>query len=179
MSRIGKLPVVLPAGVKVQIDGRRIRTEGPKGKLAQEFPAEVSVKQDGQRLLIARRDDSRRARSMHGLARSLMNNMVVGVSRGFEKKLTIVGVGYRAEVSGRKLVMSLGYAGPVEYPIPEGITVSVEANTKITVAGADKQQVGQVSAEIRNRRPPEHYKGKGIRYDEERVRIKPGKTGVA
>jgi len=179
MSRIGKLPVALATGVKVDVSDGSIRVEGPKGKLHRVCPAEVSVRVDGERIVVERKDDSKRARSMHGLVRSLVSNMVTGVTKGFERKLTIVGVGYRAEVAGKKLVMSLGYAKPVEFPIPDGVQVGVEANTRLTVSGADKQQVGQVSADIRKCRPPEHYKGKGIRYNDERVRLKPGKTGVA
>jgi large subunit ribosomal protein L6 len=179
MSRIGKLPVALVTGVKIDLSNGSIRVEGPKGKLVRTCPAEVSVRVDGERIVVERSDDSKRARSMHGLVRSLVANMVTGVTKGFERKLTIVGVGYRAEVAGKKLVMSLGYAKPVEFPLPDGIQVGVEANTKITVSGPDKELVGQVSADIRRCRPPEHYKGKGIRYDDERVRLKPGKTGVA
>ena len=179
MSRIGRLPVALANGVKVDVASGAIRVEGPKGKLERLCPVEITVRVDGVQVIVERCDDSKRARSMHGLVRSLVANLVTGVSTGFERKLTIVGVGYRAEVSGRKLVMSLGYAKPVEFPIPEGIQVGVEANTKITVSGPDKQLVGQVSADIRKSRPPEHYKGKGIRYIDERVRLKPGKTGVA
>jgi large subunit ribosomal protein L6 len=153
--------------------------EGPKGNLVRTCPPEVRVLVEGERATVVRADDTKRARSMHGLMRSLLANMVTGVTTGFQRKLTIVGVGYRAEVAGKKLVMSLGYAKPVEFAIPEGIQVAVEANTKITVSGPDKEQVGQVSADIRELRPPENYKGKGIRYDDEHVKLKPGKTGVA
>ena len=179
MSRIGRLPVTLVKGVKVEYSSGSLRVEGPKGKLERACPVEVSVRVDGERALVERADDTQRSRAMHGLVRSLLANMVTGVTKGFERKLTIVGVGYRAEVAGKKLVMSLGFAKAVEFAIPEGIQVSVEANTKMTVSGADKERVGQVSADIRKCRPPEHYKGKGIRYDDERVRLKPGKTGVA
>jgi large subunit ribosomal protein L6 len=179
MSRIGRLPVALVKGVKVEVASGSIRIEGPKGKLERVCPAEVTVRVEGEQIIVARTDDTKRARSMHGLVRSLVANMVAGVTKGFERKLTIVGVGYRAEVAGKKLVMSLGYARPVEFPIPDGIQVGVEANTKLTVSGPDKEKVGQVSADIRKCRPPENYKGKGIRYDNERVRLKPGKTGVA
>jgi large subunit ribosomal protein L6 len=179
MSRIGKLPVALAKGVKVEFSGGSVRVEGPKGKLERACPAEVTIRVDGERALVERGDDSKRARSMHGLMRSLVFNMVTGVTKGFERKLTIVGVGYRAEVAGKKLTMSLGYAKPVEFPIPDGVQIGVEANTRITVSGPDKALVGQVSADIRKCRPPEHYKGKGIRYADEHVRLKPGKTGVA
>ena len=179
MSRIGRLPVALVKGVKVEYRDGSLSVEGPKGKLARVCPQEVTVRVDGERALVERSEDTKRARSMHGLVRSLLANMVTGVTKGFERKLTIVGVGYRAEVAGKKLVLSLGYAKPVEFPIPDGIQVAVDANTKITVSGPDKEKVGQVSADIRECRPPEHYKGKGIRYDDERVRLKPGKTGVA
>ena len=179
MSRIGKQPVTLTKGVKVALADGSLRVEGPKGKLERKCPPEVSLKVEGERATVVRADDSKRARSMHGLVRSLLANMVTGVTQGYQRKLQIVGVGYRAEVAGKKLVMSLGYAKPVEFAIPEGIQVSVETNTKITVAGPDKEQVGQVSADIRELRPPENYKGKGIRYEDEHVKLKPGKTGVA
>ena len=179
MSRIGKLPVKIGKGVKVDIRGQIVAVEGSKGKLARTMPPEISAKVDNGQILVARSDDSKRVKSLHGLWRSLINNMVVGVSDGFVRTLTIVGVGYRAEVQGQKLTLSVGHSSPVVYGIPDGATVEVEANTKITVRSADKQQVGQVSAEIRATRPPEHYKGKGIRYEDEYVRIKPGKTGVA
>lgn len=179
MSRIGKLPIALAKGVKVTLADGALRVEGPKGKLERQCPLEISLQMEGERITVVRADDSKRARSMHGLMRSLLANMITGVTAGFQRKLQIVGVGYRAEVAGKKLVMSLGYAKPVEFPIPDGIQVGVETNTKITVSGADKEMVGQVSADIRECRPPENYKGKGIRYDDERVRLKPGKTGVA
>jgi large subunit ribosomal protein L6 len=179
MSRIGRLPVALTKGVKVGVVDGTISVEGPRGKLERKCPQEVTLQVDSERVNVVRSDDTKRARSMHGLVRSLVANMVTGVTKGFERKLQIVGVGYRAEVSGKKLVMTLGYAKPVEFSIPEGIQVGVEANTRITVSGADKERVGQVSADIRECRPPENYKGKGIRYDDERVKLKPGKTGVA
>ena len=179
MSRIGKAPITVPAGVDVKIDGRTISVKGPKGTLEREIPGTITISQDGDTLTCERPNDENRTKAMHGLTRSLVNNMVIGVTRGFERKLTIVGVGYRAEVNGKLLVLNLGYAEPVEYPIPEAIGIEVEASTRLTVSGASKQQVGQVSAEIRSLRPPEPYKGKGIRYENEIVHIKPGKTGVA
>ncbi len=178
MSRIGEAPVVVAGGVEIKIGKTDVTVKGPKGSLTESVPAEVRLVHEADEIRVERRDDSKRARSMHGLMRSLVANMVTGVSRGFERKLTIVGVGYRAEVSGKTLTLNLGYSDPVEYAIPEGIEVEVEGNTRLTVSGPSRQKVGQVSAEIRSSRPPEPYKGKGVRYADEIVHIKPGKTGV-
>ncbi len=176
MSRIGKLPVPIPSGVTVDI-GDTIHVKGPKGSLTQKVVDRVSVKVDGDQVIVSRVDDSRPSRANHGLMRALINNMVVGVSQGFEKKLKVIGVGYRAEVKGKTLVMNLGYSHPIEYPIPDGIQIDVDSKQNIvSVKGADKQQVGQVAAELRAYRKPDHYKGKGVRYIDEQVRIKAGKS---
>lgn len=175
MSRIGKLPVKVPAGVSVEIAGRTLTVKGQKGTLAATLAPEVAVAQSDGKISISPRGESKRARQMWGLARSLVNNMVRGVSQGFSVALEIVGVGYRAQVSGKKLVLDLGYSHAIDYPIPEGITVKCEKPTQIVVSGADRQKVGQVAAEIRRLRPPEPYKGKGVKYENEYVRRKEGK----
>ncbi len=176
MSRIGVIPIVIPSGVKADIKGDKVNIEGPKGKLNMSLPPFVSAKVDGDSIVVSREDDSNKAKAMHGLGRSLLNNMVIGVSEGYEKKLTIIGVGYKAAVSGSKIELNLGYSNPIKYDIPKGIEVKVEANTNITVRGIDKQSVGEVAATIRKFRKPEPYKGKGIRYADEHVIIKEGKT---
>ena len=178
MSRIGRLPVRIPKGVKVSVQGSRVLMEGPKGKVTQDCAAQVSVKVEGDSVMVSRADDSRAAKSFHGLYRNLLKNALIGLSDGFAKTLVITGVGYKAEVKGKALVLALGYSTPIEYPIPEGITMEVEANTKITVKGSDKQKVGQISSEIRSFRPVEPYKGKGIKYVNEYVRRKVGKSGI-
>ena len=178
MSRVGKLPVAVPEGVSIDIDGSTVTAKGPNGTLSQGFSTEVTVKVADGAVLVERTADSKRARSMHGLYRNLINNMVTGVSTGFAKILVINGVGYRAEVQEKILVLNLGYSNPVDYPIPEDVSISCEGPTRITVAGTDKQRVGQVAAEIRSIRPPEPYKGKGVRYEDEYVRRKVGKAGV-
>ena len=178
MSRIGRLPVKVPPGVKVAVSGRTITIEGPKGKLIQEVAAGIGIAAETGQISLTRSGDERRARELHGLARSLVQNMVTGVSQGFSRSLVVNGVGYRAEVQGKSLVLTLGYSNPIEYPIPEGIKVEVEANTRIRVSGADRGLVGQVGAEIRRFRPPEPYKGKGIKYEDEVLIRKVGKTGV-
>jgi len=176
MSRIGKQPIKLPSGVKVQVAGGEVVVEGPKAKLGRPLPPLVGINVDGDVVTVTRENDGKRARAMHGLARSLVAGMVVGVTDGFQKKLEIVGVGYRAQVAGNKLTMNLGYSHPIEYAIPDGISVAVENNTQITVQGADKQLVGEVAATIRRYRKPEPYKGKGIRYQGEHIIMKEGKT---
>ena len=176
MSRIGKQPIKLPAGVKVALVDGDVVVEGPKAKLTKALPPMVEMVVDGDTVTMNRADDSKRARAMHGLARSLVAGMVIGVTDGFQKKLEIVGVGYRAQVAGNKLTMNLGYSHPIEYDIPEGISVTVENNTQITVQGADKQVVGEVAATIRRFRKPEPYKGKGVRYQGEHIIMKEGKT---
>lgn len=176
MSRIGKQPIPVPAGVTVSV-GDTIQVKGPKGTLVQALVKNVTVVVEGGEVLVKRDNDSRPARAAHGLVRALVNNMVRGVTQGFEKKLQIIGVGYRAELrGGSTLVMSLGYSHPIEYAVPTGITVEADKGGFVTVRGADRQQVGQVAAEIRSYRTPDHYKGKGVRYVDERVRIKAGKS---
>jgi len=179
MSRIGKLPIQLEAGVKVSIDSSTVSVQGPKGALSQELPLGITAQVDGQQLLVSRQDDSKRQRALHGLSRALLANAVQGVSRGFTKNLEIHGVGYRAEVAGDALKFTLGYSHPIEFPVPEGVEVKVERNTRITVSGCDRQLVGQVSADIRALRPPDVYKLKGIRYAGEHLRKKAGKTGAS
>jgi large subunit ribosomal protein L6 len=177
MSRIGKLPIAVPAGVTVKIDGENITVKGPKGELTREIPAEMNIKVEGGTLTVTRPSDAKKHRAFHGLTRSLVANMVQGVSKGFDKNLEIVGVGYRAEKSGDKLTLRLGFSHTVEVkPVP-GITLSVEGTNKIKVSGINKEDVGEMAAEIRALRPPDHYKGKGIRYSGEKVHIKPGKAG--
>ncbi|HUX52390.1 MAG TPA: 50S ribosomal protein L6 [Spirochaetia bacterium] len=178
MSRIGKLPVAIPAGVNVTVGERQFTVEGPKGKLTQDYQSQVVIKIDGSTGHVTRKNDSKRAKSFHGLYRNLLNNMVIGVSAGFTRTLVINGVGYRAEVKGKVLVLSLGYSNPIEYPIPEDLTIDTEGTNKINVRGIDKARVGQIASELRSLRPPEPYKGKGVRYENENVRRKVGKTGV-
>lgn len=177
MSRIGKRPINLPAKVTVTIDGQTITVKGPKGELTRTLVPEVTVTQDEDTLIVARKDDSRVARQRHGLSRTLVANMVEGVSQGFQRKLEIQGVGYRAAVQGQNLNLSMGYSHPVNIVPPAGITFAVENNTNVTVSGIDKEVVGNTAAKIRAVRPPEPYKGKGIRYAGEAVRRKVGKTG--
>jgi large subunit ribosomal protein L6 len=176
MSRIGKQPVVVPPKVKVEIKGQKVFVEGPKGKLDFELPARTSAKLDGANLLVSRDGDDAKAKALHGLSRALVHNMVKGVSDGFVKKLEIQGVGFKAVVQGDKVNLALGYSHPINYLIPPQIKVTVEENTKLTIEGPSKQLVGQVAAEIRSYYPPEPYKGKGVRYSDEKVRRKEGKT---
>jgi len=176
MSRIGKQPVPVPAGVEVRIDGQDVQVKGPKGQLSQTFLQYVTIRQEGAEVLVERIDDSREARSAHGLSRTLLSNMVVGVSEGFSKGLEIQGVGYRAALKGKDLEMQLGYSHPVLVKAEEGISFEVPTQTQIKVLGIDKQKVGQVAADIRKWRKPEPYKGKGIRYEGEYVRRKLGKA---
>jgi large subunit ribosomal protein L6 len=178
MSRVGRLPIELPKGVDVEIKGTHVRVKGPKGELAHTFPPVVTITEKDGELTVERSSEEKFHRAMHGTTRSVLNNMVVGVSEGFEKFLEIHGVGYRAEMNGKNLVLSVGYSHPVEMPPPEGITFEVlERNNLVRVSGYDKQVVGQISAEIRKVRPPEPFKGKGIRYRGEYVRRKAGKAG--
>ncbi len=178
MSRIGKLPVTVPAGVDVTVgDDNLITVKGPKGTLCQQVSPLIKVEKEDGALKVSLKENVKGADSQYGLARTLINNMVVGVTQGFEKKLEIVGVGYRAEKKGKTLVMQLGYSHPVEMPDPEGITTETPSATEIVVKGADKAQVGNYAAVIRAWRAPEPYKGKGIRYTGEQVRRKEGKTG--
>jgi large subunit ribosomal protein L6 len=178
VSRIGRLPVSIPKGVKVSVQEGRVMLESAKGKVTQEYAPEVAVKVEGDLLVVTRADDSRKAKSLHGLYRNLLKNTLIGLSDGFSKVLIITGVGYKAEVKGKSLVLSLGYSTPIEYPIPEGVTMTVDQNTKITVKGSDRQQVGQICSEIRSFRVVEPYKGKGIKYEDEYVRRKVGKSGI-
>jgi large subunit ribosomal protein L6 len=177
MSRIGKVPVNIPDGVKVAIDGQTVSVTGPKGSLSIELKPEIEAVVDGSTVVVRKKGDSRAARELYGLSRTLIANMVDGVSKGFEKKLEIVGVGYRAAVQGRVLNLSLGFSHPVLYDLPEGISVNVENQTQVTISGIDKQLVGQVAAEIRAFRKPEPYKGKGVKYADEVIKRKAGKAG--
>lgn len=176
MSRIGKNPVAIPAKVHVTITGGRVAVEGPKGKLQFTLPRHTAAVVEGTQVKVSRAGDNAEARAMHGLARALVNNMVKGVSDGFQKKLEIQGVGFKAAVQGAIINLSLGYSHPVHYPIPAGIKVTVEENTKLTIDGVDKELVGRVASEIRAYYPPEPYKGKGVRYVGEHVVRKEGKT---
>ncbi|MCH3948897.1 MAG: 50S ribosomal protein L6 [Olsenella sp.] len=176
MSRIGKKPVQIPAGVTVTLDGTTVSVKGSKGELARTFSDLVSITQDGDVLNVARVDESKESNAQQGLVRTLVHNMVVGVSEGFEKKLELTGVGYRAALKGKDLDLSLGYSHPVIFACPENISFEVPDNTHITVRGISKEQVGQVAAEIREKRPPEPYKGKGIHYEGEHIRRKLGKA---
>ena len=178
MSRIGKQPVTVPAGVKVNVAGGKISVEGPKGKLSREIPPLVSVAVNGANVEVTRPNDEGKTRSLHGLTRSLINNMVLGVTKGYSRGLHIEGVGYRAAVAGKKLTLSLGYSHPVEFNIPDGITIAVENQTELMITGTDKEMVGQVAANIRFLRKPEPYRGKGIRYTDEVIRRKAGKTAT-
>lgn len=179
MSRIGRRPIALPAKVEIQIDGQHIAVKGPKGQLSRSLPPLITVQQNAQMLTVSRLNDSRPARQLHGLCRTLVANMVDGVSKGFERRLELVGVGYRAAIQGSKLVLNVGYSHPVEIPFPPGIQIAVEGNNIIVVSGTDKELVGNTAARIRAIRPPEPYKGKGIRYLGEQVRRKAGKSGKA
>ena len=176
MSRIGKQPILIPDKVKVEVKGQKVFVEGPKGKLDFDLPRRTAAKVDGKNIVVSRQGDDAEAKALHGLSRSIVNNMVKGVSEGFLKKLEIQGVGFKAAVQGKVVNLSLGYSHPLNYPIPEQIKVTVEENTKLTIEGPDKQMVGQVAAEIRNFYPPEPYKGKGVRYVGEKVIRKEGKT---
>lgn len=177
MSRIGKKPIPLPGKVTVTIDGQHVTVKGPKGELSRLLPVGVIVLQEGETILVQRQDESRLARERHGLCRTLVANMVEGVANGFQKRLEIQGVGYRAQVQGSKLNMSLGYSHPVVFEPPEGIQFAVENNTNVIVSGIDKEVVGNIAAKIRAARPPEPYKGKGVRYAGERILRKAGKSG--
>src|SRR5665213_3234385 len=176
MSRIGKLPVPIPPKVKVEIKGQKVFVEGPKVKLDVELPRRTSVKMDGGNVIVSRDGEDAEAKALHGLSRALVNNMIKGVSDGFVKKLEIQGVGFKAAVQGKNVNLVLGYSHPINYPIPDQIKITVEENTKVTIEGPSKQLVGQVASEIRSYYPPEPYKGKGVRYSDEKVIRKEGKT---
>jgi large subunit ribosomal protein L6 len=177
MSRIGKLPVAIPAGVKVSLEGNTMTVVGPKGTLTQQLHDRMTIAVETDQINVTRPSESKQDGALHGLTRALINNMVVGVTTGFQKDLEINGVGYRAEISGNKLTLSLGYSHPVVYTLPEGITVEVEKQTKLSVKGIDKQLVGSAAAKIRSFRKPEPYKGKGIKYVDEHIVRKAGKAG--
>ncbi len=177
MSRIGRMPIAVPAGVTVDIaENNKVTVKGPKGTLERVLPAEMEITREGEEILVKRPNDLKKMKSLHGLTRTLINNMVVGVTEGYAKTLEVNGVGYRAAKQGSKLTLSLGFSHPVEMTDPEGITTTVDGN-KIVVSGIDKEKVGQYAAEIREKRAPEPYKGKGIKYDYEVIRRKVGKTG--
>lgn len=178
MSRIGKMPIPVPAGTKVEVKDRLLVVQGPKGKVEQKLVGGVAVRVEEGEIRVTRSGDSGSDRAFHGLTRALLANAVHGVTEGFKKDLQIVGVGYRAEVVGREVHLALGYSHPVVYPIPEGIDIEVDRQNRLQVSGVDRQQVGQVAAELRALRPPDAYKGKGIRYVDEQLRLKVGKAGA-
>lgn len=177
MSRIGKVPVTIPSGVDVQVDGNVVRVKGPKGQLERSLHADMQIKVEGAQIEVTRPSDNKNHRALHGLTRTLIANMVQGVTEGFQKNLEIRGVGYRASKQGTKLVLSVGYSHPVEFETPQGMEIEVPAPTKISVKGIDKEQVGELAANIRSVREPEPYLGKGIMYEGERIQRKAGKAG--
>src|SRR5919107_179784 len=177
MSRIGRLPIAVPDGVDVTIDGRRLTVKGPRGELSRELHPEIGVSRDGDKLVVTRPTEQKQHKQLHGLTRTLVNNMVVGVTEGYRKPLEITGVGYRAALVGRKLQLNLGYSHPVEIDPPAGISFELENPTRLAVIGIDKELVGQIAARVRSTRKPEPYKGKGVKYAGERIRRKAGKAG--
>jgi large subunit ribosomal protein L6 len=178
MSRIGKLPITLPKGVEVNVEGQKVTVKGPKGTLTSEFSPEITIKLENGVITVERPNDEPRLRALHGTTRALLNNMVVGCGKGFERVLEFSGVGYKAEVSNGELVLNVGYSHPVKFPAPDGITFEADTKTRIIkVIGRDRQQVGQTASNIREVRPPEHYHGTGIRYQGEYVKLKAGKAG--
>ena len=178
MSRIGKMPIAIPAGVTVEIaENNKVTVKGPKGTLERVLPSEMDIKMEGSEIVVSRPNDLKKMKSLHGLTRTLINNMVIGVTEGYVKKLEVNGVGYRAQKQGKKLVLSLGYSHPVEMEDPEGLETVLDGQNIIVVKGIDKEKVGQYAAEIRAKRAPEPYKGKGIKYADEVIRRKVGKTG--
>ncbi len=178
MSRIGRMPIAIPAGVTVEIaENNKVTVKGPKGTLERVLPSEMDIKMEGSEIVVSRPNDLKKMKSLHGLTRTLINNMVIGVTEGYEKKLEVNGVGYRAQKQGKKLVLSLGYSHPVEMEDPEGLETVLDGQNIIVVKGIDKEKVGQYAAEIRAKRAPEPYKGKGIKYADEVIRRKVGKTG--
>lgn len=178
MSRIGKKPIEIPKGVEVSVGERMIKVNGPKGELTWNYPDSINASLSDGKIIIERTGNSRLDKSLHGLVRSIISNMVTGVLQGYQKVLEIVGIGYKAQVKGNKIVLTLGYSHPIEFPLPEGIKASVDAKQIIiTLTGADKQQLGQVAANIRSLRPPDPYKGKGVKYSGEYIKLKAGKTG--
>ena len=179
MSRIGRMPITVPAGVDVKVDGTIVTVKGPKGTLTQEIHPDMIIEREGAELIVKRPSEQKAHKALHGLTRSLLNNMVIGVTEGFKKELEINGVGYRAQKQGKKLVLNLGYSHPVEMEEIDGITIDVPDQNKIIISGPDKQIVGAFAANVREKRPPEPYKGKGIKYVEEHIRRKEGKAGKA
>ncbi|MBO4342031.1 MAG: 50S ribosomal protein L6 [Clostridia bacterium] len=177
MSRIGKKPIEIPAGVDVKIEGNLVTVKGPKGTLSRDIHPNIAVEKDGNTITVSRPDDSKQNRSLHGLSRTLIANMVYGVNETFKRELEVNGIGYRAEMKGKDLVLKVGYSHDVIMKAPEGITIEVPAPNKIIISGTDKQKVGQFAANVREKRPPEPYKGKGIKYVEEHIRRKEGKAG--
>ncbi|KMY46084.1 50S ribosomal protein L6 [Bacillus sp. FJAT-27916] len=177
MSRVGRKPVEIPAGVTVTLNGHTVTVKGPKGELTRTFHSDIEIKVEDNNVVVNRPSDEKLHRSLHGTTRAIIANMVEGVSKGFERNLELIGVGYRAQKQGKKLVLNVGYSHPVEIEPEEGIEIEVPANTKISIKGTDKERVGALAANIRDVRPPEPYKGKGIRYEGEHVRRKEGKTG--
>jgi large subunit ribosomal protein L6 len=178
MSRIGKIPVKVPGGVKVTFANNEMTVEGPKGKLKQKYHPVIKFEDKGGEIVVSRQNEEKQVKAFHGLYRNLLNNMVVGVSSGFNKSLIVTGVGYRAEVQGKLLSMSLGYSNDIYVAIPEGLSVTADQGGKVTISGIDKQRVGEFAAQVRKLRGPEPYKGKGIRYEDEVIRRKVGKSGV-
>jgi len=177
VSRIGRMPVAIPAGVKVKIEGNQVTVEGSKGKLIRVFHPDIKVAQEEGKLVVTRASDNRLQRSLHGLSRSLLANMVDGVTKGFEKSLELTGVGYRAQKAGNKVSLQVGYSHPVEFDPPQGIDIVIDGTNKLRVVGVDKELVGETAAQIKRIRIPDAYKGKGIKYAGERLRLKPGKAG--
>lgn len=176
MSRIGKLPIPVPAGVTIAVADGQLKVKGPKGELTQKIATGVAVEHEAGVARVTRADDSRQVRANHGLTRALLNNMVKGVTTGFERKLDIQGVGFKSEVKGTTLVMQLGFSHPINFPFPDGITISVEKGTKLSVKGSDRQIVGETAAKLKAFRPPDSYKGKGVRFEGEHIKLKAGKT---
>ncbi len=178
MSRVGKKPIDIPEGVKVEIEGQRVKVEGPKGTLERVLHEEIGIKQEGSHLVLFEKRRTKRSRALWGLERQLVNNMIIGVTQGYQKRLEVVGIGYRASMQGENLVLEVGFSHPVVYTPPQHVKIEVEGNNKIIVSGIDKYWVGQVAAQIRKIRKPDPYKGKGIRYEGEQVRLKPGKRAA-
>ena len=178
MSRIGRLPIEIPAGVEVKIDGCQVEVKGPKGVQTKQFSSEIGIAMEDGHIVVTRSSEDANHRALHGLTRALIANMVKGVTTGFAKNLELIGVGYRAAKQGTKLVLNVGYSNPVEMEVPAGLEIEVPAPTKITISGADKEKVGAFAANVRSVRPPEPYKGKGIKYQDEVIRRKAGKTGA-